>query len=226
MKKMQGWCVILGFWLLWPAAVWACAYPAPVRSVNAVLLEVLNGNGQIANHQRVRLQRAVGQIAPGALEGALTSELSRRDARALGTVMGVATQLARGVGRDVDPNLRGSVMRIRDGIHTACAQDDATQTGTGEDATGAEHGLGRSEGSGGRGLTFGEGLVRLSYTFTIYVIFLAFLLSIRRILNARLAAATVLDVPAPAAHASPRTPPLADGSPSPSVPAGATPPLQ
>ena len=69
--------IVIAVWIcaLSPAAAGACAYPTPLRSVNAILLEVLNTNGQLANHQRVRLRRAVDRIGPGALGGALEAEL-------------------------------------------------------------------------------------------------------------------------------------------------------
>lgn len=187
---------VMAMWVLflWPTWAWACAYPAPVRTVNATLLEVLNGNGQVANHQRARLQRAMSQLG----SGALGDDLSRRDARAVRDVIAVASVLADGIGRTVDPDLRTAVTRVRDGIHDTCVQDDATQAGGGADATSAERGTARNEGSGGRALTFQEGVVRLSLTFTVYMTFLAFLLGLRRIVKQRGEPHGAVDTLAPA----------------------------
>ncbi|WP_299694086.1 hypothetical protein [uncultured Tateyamaria sp.] len=208
---------------LWPAMLWACVYPAPVRAINTTLLEVLNGGGKVSNHQRTRLQRAMAQIAPGAVTATLRAELSRRDARAVGDVIAVAALLADGIGLSVDPDVRTPVTRVRDGIQQTCAQDNAQRSGNGEDATSAEHGLGRNEGAGGRGLTFGEGVARLSLTFTIYMTFLAFLLGIRRFFKER-EAAMALVAHGQAAHVSPEVLHPADVPPSPADPASAMPP--
>ena len=220
--------IVIAVWIcaLSPVAAWACAYPTPLRSVNAILLEVLNTNGQLANHQRVRLRRAVDQIGPGALGGALEAELSWRDTRAVRRVVGVATGLAGGVGRTVDPDLRGSRDRIREGIQSTCSAGDSADNTGSDEASSAERGLSRNEGSGGRALTFGEGVVRLSMTFSIYMLFLVFLFGLRRAIKMRMAGVTDPDVLDPEESASPQTLPLADGPPSQVVPAGARPPPQ
>ena len=77
-----------------------------------------------------------------------------------------------------------------------------------------------------RSLTFGEGVVRLSMTFSIYMLFLVFLFGLRRVLKARMLELTDPDALDPAESASPETRPLADGPPSQAVPAGARPPPQ
>ena len=220
--------IVITVWVcaLWPVTAWACAYPTPLRSVNAILLEVLNTNGQLANHQRVRLRRAVDRIGPGALGGALEAELSWRDARAVRRGVGVAAGLAGGGGRTVDPDLRGSLDRIREGIQRTCSGGDAADNAGGDEASSAERGLSRNQGSGGRALTFGEGVVRLSMTFSIYMLFLVFLFGLRRAGKARTEGVMDPDALDPAESASPESRPLADGPPSQEVPAGARPPPQ
>ncbi len=215
-------------WVLtaWPAMVWACAYPTPVRTANAILLEVLNNGGQINNHHRARLARTMEHIAVGAGNEGLTADLSWRDARAVRAVVEAATTLARGIGREVDPDLRGAVTRVRDGIQTTCVSADAATAARGEDATGSERGTERNTGSGGRALTFGEGVVRLSLTFTIYLAFLIFLFVLRRHLKTREVGLTGIEPAAPEGSASAEIRPSAKATQTPVGPLGAMPPRQ
>ena len=74
--------------------------------------------------------------------------------------------------------------RLRDVIKTTCVQGNAASTDKGEAARDAERGNDRNAGSGGLGLSFGEGVARLSLTFAVYIVFLAFLLGLRRHLKA------------------------------------------
>lgn len=171
--------------VLWSGAGLACVYPAPVRSVTATLLTALNGSGQLANAQRTRLAQAMAQIAPEALSATLSGEVPRRDARAVDAVLAVAEPLARGIGTTVPEAVRTPLNRVRAAVLDTCATDNAVQTGDGLRATDSEHGTSRNEGGGGRALTFGEGVARLSLTFTIYMTFVAFLLGVRRLIKDR-----------------------------------------
>lgn len=222
MIRLAAFLVTLWLSALSPPAVWACVYPAPMRSVNTILLEALNANGTLANPQRVRLRQAMSQLSPGALGATLAQEVSRGDARAAAAVLAAAGQLADGIGRVVDPDLRGALTQVRDAIHQTCAQDNAVQTGTGADATDAERGQARNEGSGGRGLSFGEGVVRLSMTFTIYMAFLGCLLGFRQFVKAGAGSMADPGVHGSGESAPPGSPPLAGAPPSPGGLADAT----
>ncbi len=174
--------------LICPAMVWACAFPAPLRSVNTTLLAVLDNGGTVSIHQREALRRAMSQVTPDALKRTLRQDIARRDARAAGAVIDTAVALAGGRGMAVPLELREDVARLEQAVRGACTGTAVSAGGT-EDAKSAEHGSDRSEGSGGRALTFREGVARLSITFTIYLAFLAFLLGARRSIKDRIRAA-------------------------------------
>lgn len=182
-------CLRLSFWgavllSLWPALVWACAYPLPLRHANTTLLAALDGGGTVTIHQREALRRVMAQVSPDVLKRQLRQEVARRDARAAGVVIDTAVALASGRGMTVAPNLRDDVARLGQAVKAACL-GQASVAGKGEAAQSVEHGTARSEGDGGRALTFREGVTRLSITFTIYLVFMAFVLGIRRTIKER-----------------------------------------
>jgi len=167
-----------------PSLVVACVYPAPLRSVNTTLLAVLDAGGTVSIHQRNQLARAVSGFSPDALKRTLSQDVSRGDARAARRVIDTATALASGRGVAVDTGLRDPVSRLGAAITSECAGAGQV-AGAGGAAAGAEHGARRTDIQGGRALTFREGVARLSLTFTIYLVFLAFLLGVRRHVHQR-----------------------------------------
>ncbi|WP_299297536.1 hypothetical protein [uncultured Tateyamaria sp.] len=167
-----------------PTLAAACAYPAPLRSVNATLLAVLDAGGTVSIHHRNRLVRAIAGLEGEALKRTIAQEVARGDARAAGQVIDTATALAAGRGMVVDPGLRDPVSRLGASIQSQCSGTSQVASGT-DAAAGAEHGDRRDVTVGGRALTFREGVARLSLTFTIYLVFLAALLGIRRHVHQR-----------------------------------------
>ncbi|WP_157598786.1 hypothetical protein [Tateyamaria omphalii] len=155
-----------------------------MRTINATLLTVLNVGGEVSVHHRGALRRSLGQLDTAAVLSALQEDATRRDARAAQTILTVAQALADGRGVRVEDGVRSDVTRLASAADAACS-GAANAATSGEDAAGAEQGKGRNTGQGGRALTFQEGVVRLSLTFTIYLIFLAFLLGLRRQLRER-----------------------------------------
>ena len=212
--------------LLSPLAVDACIYPAPLRVVNAVMLGALDGDGSLTRSQRIRLQRAMTQLDPQALQGALRGEVSRGERAEIAQILRAAGALANSTGFAVSPDLRAPLNRLRGAVSDICATEDAVGAGAGEVATDAERGLTRSTGNGGQPLTFSEGVMRLSLTFTIYMTFLAFLLGVRRIVKHREADAMAPLSRDPAERAPPEILRPAVVQPSPTAPEGATPPLR
>ncbi|MEM8654670.1 MAG: hypothetical protein AAGF36_07975 [Pseudomonadota bacterium] len=147
--------------------------------MNTLFLDILNQGGAVSVNQRSAITRGLSQINPDALKQQLQQDLSRRDARAANAVIDVAVAFSAGRGIRLDDGLRPHVERLRAAVDSTCSgQVDAATSG--QAATEAEHGTERSTGNGGRPLTFREGVVRLSLTFTTYLIFLAFLLGFRR----------------------------------------------
>ncbi|MBY5934635.1 hypothetical protein KUV51_16630 [Tateyamaria omphalii] len=161
-------------------------YPGGLRAANTTLLAVLNGGGDVSIHDRHALRRSLDQMDTQAVLGMLEGDVRRRDARAATAVLTTAQALADGRGVRVDQALRNDVNRLAKAADTACSGNSGAATSS-QDADSAEQGTERSTGQGGRPLTFREGVVRLSLTFTIYLIFLAFLLGIRRQLKERAA---------------------------------------
>lgn len=159
----------------------------PLRVANETLLSILDGGGNVSVHQRGRLARAVAQMSPDVVKQTLFQEVKRRDARAAHNVIDTALALASGRGMTVDKGLRDDILRVDQAVDASCSGSDSAASGA-EDADGAEHGVARRQtGWGGRVLTFREGVLRLSLTFTIYMVFLAFLLGLRRHLRQRAA---------------------------------------
>ncbi len=170
--------------LLWHSTALACAYPVPLRVANGTLLSVLDGGGNVSVHQRDRLARAMAQMSPEVVKRTLSQDARRRDARAAHAVIDTALALASGRGVTVDEGLRDHVVRLDQAVDASCSGSDSAVSGS-EDADGAEHGVTRPTDRGERSLTFREGVKRLSLTFTIYMVFLAFLFGLRRHLRQR-----------------------------------------
>ncbi|WP_299371140.1 hypothetical protein [uncultured Tateyamaria sp.] len=171
-----------------PGLAVACAYPAPLRSVNTTLLAVLEAGGEVSIHHRNRLARTVGGIVPDQLKQHLAQDVARRDARAAAAVIDVAVALADGRGIRLSDDLRDPVARLGAAIQSDCAGSGQVAGGA-DAAVGAEHGTRRDPTQGARALTFREGVARLSLTFTVYMTFLAFLLGVRRYVRNRPSAA-------------------------------------
>ncbi|WP_299048449.1 hypothetical protein [uncultured Tateyamaria sp.] len=176
---MRMFLAVLAGLMLAPAVAIACAYPGGLRATNSALLAILDAGGTVSVHHRQTLRRHLDQINPAAVMQSLDQDVSRRDARAAGAVLATAQALADGRGLQVDGALRDDLRRVSDAVDAACSGGTDVAVGP-EQADGAEHGTDRSEGQGGRGLTFREGVARLSLTFTLYLAFLAFLLGLRR----------------------------------------------
>lgn len=169
---------------LMPGAVSACIYPTPLRLLNDTMIEAIKRGGDVTIQTRNRLGRILDTMSADELLKTISGEVSRGNLRAAREVLAAAAVLADGRGRKIDPDLREETSRLKEAVSSACS--DATQGVAGTaPAEGVEFGGGRKEGSTGRGLTFQEGMIRLSAAFTIYLIFLAFLFVLRQILNAR-----------------------------------------
>jgi len=173
--------VILGFaiGLLFPPGVAAaCVYPMPLRVVNDTLITALDRKGEVDNYTRNRLRRTLDYLSVDAMIDALSGEVSRRDLRAVRSVIGVAAALADGRGLIVDADLRADTTRLKQAVQTACSDATLGVSSAGK-ANGSERGGARRQGTG-RGLTFREGMVRLSLAFTLYLAFLVFLFFVRQ----------------------------------------------
>ncbi|MEL6464699.1 MAG: hypothetical protein AAFQ58_07000 [Pseudomonadota bacterium] len=170
---------------------YACVYPTALRSANTLLLDILDAGGAVSVHHRAKLGRTLSHMDPVVVIATLTQDVPRRDARAAQVVLDVVGRLANGRGLRVEEAMRPHLNRLDAAADDACS--GTTDVAAGPDAAqGAEQGKGRQTGQGGRALTFREGVVRLSVTFTTYLIFLAFLLGLRREWRARRAR---LDIP-------------------------------
>ena len=169
---------------LMPRAVDACVYPTALRAVNNTLIGALDRGGEVKTQTRMRLARTLAGMSARTVIAALAPEIARRDLRAVRAVLAEATALAEGRGVVVDPAVQSDADRLKAAVQIACS--DATQGANGTDpAKGIEHGGARKDGGTGRALSFQEGMVRLSVTFTIYLVFLGFLFMIRQAIHAR-----------------------------------------
>ncbi|MEM6373435.1 MAG: hypothetical protein AAF727_11740 [Pseudomonadota bacterium] len=198
--------------MLVPVVAQACVFPNSLRMVNKTLSDQIARGGEVGGFVRNTLARALSAMPPGAMENALQGEISRADMRATREVLATAALLADGRGLRVDPELRVYTTRLGDAIETACADGDHAASGTGE-ATAIERGTERKAFGGGTGLTFGEGMARLSIAFSIYAAFLVALFVFRQFYHRHYlnTGADVPDVPAagsemPDAGASDRAP--------------------
>ncbi|WP_193743432.1 hypothetical protein [Tateyamaria sp. ANG-S1] len=154
--------------------------------MNTTLMTILNAGGDVSVHHRNALRRSLNRIDTSAFLNTLEQDLPRRDRRAASAVLTKAQALASGRGLRVEEGMRDQVIHLAGAADKACSGAENAAT-SGEAASGAEQGIARNTGQGGRPLTFREGVVRLSLTFTIYLIFLAFLLGVRRQLKERAA---------------------------------------
>lgn len=167
-----------------PCFAVACVYPGGLRATNATLLSILDAGGAVSVHHRQALRRSLDQIDPALVLQSLRQEVPRRDARAAAVIIETARTLADGRGARVEANMRDTLRRLSDAVDASCSGGIDVATGS-EAAQGAEQGTERSTGQGGRPMTYREQVARLSMTFTIYLVFLAFLLGFRRQWHAR-----------------------------------------
>ncbi|MEO0403025.1 MAG: hypothetical protein AAF214_11670 [Pseudomonadota bacterium] len=169
--------LLAALWL--PGVTWACVYPAAIQTVTATLIDVRDTGGQVAIHHRARLRRTLAGVDPASLSATLASDLSRANLRAVDTVLAGATALADGKGVELGAHLTAASVRLREAVQKDCAQGEQAAAG-GSEAQGAEHGARRVGVGTGTPLTFREGLTRLSVAFTIYAVFLCFVIALRR----------------------------------------------
>ncbi|MEX0370766.1 MAG: hypothetical protein AB3N09_09060 [Tateyamaria sp.] len=162
-----------------PVTAVACIYPTGLRTANITLAEVLGVGGTVSVHHRERLRRSMVQVNAQAIAATLTPEVGRRTARAMTAVIDTATALAEGRGLTVVEDLRPHISHLNEAIDDACSGETQVAASA-DEAGGAEQGKSRQTGQGGGGLTFRQGVGRLSLTFTVYLTFLAFLLGVRR----------------------------------------------
>lgn len=175
-------------WAMGPGGALACVYPMALRNVNTAFVGAFNAGGAVDVHLRMRLQRSLEGTSIVALEDAVRGEISRSELRAVRGVLTAARALARGDGRALPADLRAQTTQLAEAVQSGCSGAGEGTAGAGDAAT-AEQGTERREGGAGTALTFREGVQRLSMTFTLYMVFLAFLLGLRRIVKTRMKAA-------------------------------------
>lgn len=194
--------VILALWL--PGVAIACDYPAPLRTISATLMSIQDTSGQVAPFHRARLRQALRHLDLPALQRDLAAALNRADRRAATQMLTLSATLANGIGRDLSERQAAQARHLANAIRVACPADTlAKAQGIPRDASreqSAPH-LGDATGTG---ITFREGLTRLSLTFTIYAVFLAVVIGLRR--QWKVMARSVDPDPAPPANAQPIDP--------------------
>ena len=163
----------------------ACAYPHSFRLVNNTLIEQLDRGGEVGAFVRSTLRRALDHMPPDAMLASMAGDVRRGDLRAARRVLAAADALADGRGLKVDPDLRADTSRLSEAVEVSCSNGVHSASGTGE-ATGVEGGGARRDGGVGRGLTFEEGMARLSIAFTLYAVFLVVLFTFRQLYHRRL----------------------------------------
>ena len=168
-----------------PGSALACVYPAAVQRVNAVLVTALDTRAPVDVNLRMQVRRALNGTSIVAMQDAMRGDLSRREMRDVRAVLGTANALAEGQRRTLPADLRDQTSRVAAAMHTACSGADGVAAGT-TTATDVERGVIRNSDKADTSLQFGEGVMRLTMTFTIYMLFLAFLLGLRTVLNARI----------------------------------------
>ncbi|MFL4469798.1 hypothetical protein ACERZ8_07935 [Tateyamaria armeniaca] len=147
--------------------------------MNTTLIKQMDRGGEVGMFVRNTLRRALANMPADAVLASMAGEVSRGELRSARTVLGVATALADGRGVFVDPALREHTSRLDDAVQEACS--DGTQGASGvSEASGVEGGGARKEVGSAGGLTFSEGMARLSIAFSIYAVFLAFLFVFRQ----------------------------------------------
>ncbi|WP_299722606.1 hypothetical protein [uncultured Tateyamaria sp.] len=170
---------VLIVWTMTSMAAAACAYPASLQMVNKTMIAQLKRGGEVSMFVRNSLRRSLDRMPADAMLTTLSGEVGWRDLRAARTVLEVATALADGRGFTIDPDLRQHTSRLNDAVQAACS--DGTQGASGAAETNAvERSDARKEVGTSVGLTFGEGMARLSVAFSIYAVFLAFLFAFRQ----------------------------------------------
>lgn len=147
--------------------------------VNTTLIEQMKRGGEVSMYVRNTLRRALEHMPADAVLTTLSGEVGRRDLRAARNVLAVATALADGRGLTIDPELREYTTRLDEAAQEACSDGTLGASGT-EDANSIERSSARKEVGSGGGLTFGEGMARLSVAFSIYAVFLAGLFTFRQ----------------------------------------------
>ena len=184
--------VILILWLglaavLMPRGADACVYPTALRMVNDTLMGAMDRGGEVRTQTRMRLARALAAMSAQTVVAALAPEITRRELRAVRVVLNEAAALADGRGTVVDPGVRDHATRLKEAVQTACASSAAQGANGTDPADGIDRGGARRQGGTGRALTFQEGMMRLSVTFTIYLVFLVFLFVTRQAIHAQYA---------------------------------------
>ena len=172
-------CYVLIAWTVTSTASLACVFPTPLRVVNKTLGQQIDRGGEVGIYVRNTLRRALDSMPADAMLTTLAESASRAEMRSARAVLGVAGTLADGRGRVIHPSLKEHTSRLDEAIQLACS--DGTQGASGvSEATSVESGGARKNVGSGRGLTFGQGLARLSIAFSLYVVFLVFLFAFRQ----------------------------------------------
>ena len=169
----------LTVWTILSGAALACAYPHSFRLVNNTLIEQLDRGGEVGVFVRSTLRRALDHMPPDAMLTSMAGDIRRGDLRAARRVLEAADALADGRGFKVDPDLRPDTLRLNESVELECSNSEHSASGVGEAAS-AEGGGARRNSGVGRGLTFEEGMARLSIAFIIYAVFLVALFVFRQ----------------------------------------------
>ncbi|MEO9684729.1 MAG: hypothetical protein ABJF86_08245 [Tateyamaria sp.] len=190
-------------WL--PYGAWACDYSAPMRLISATLSSVQDTGGRVSPYHRARLRQALQRMDVTAVEREMKGTLGRADQRAALATLTLSSALVNGSGWVLDGRDVAYVKHLANAIRTSCLADtNAKAQNTATDAT-LEQGDPQVGNGGASGLTFRQGIARLSLTFTIYMTFLALVIGLRRGRNSPVFSVPTDDGPPPGARAfSPR----------------------
>ena len=168
---------IVALWL--PCMGWACDYPAPLRAISATLMSVQHSGGQVKVFHRARLRQALGRMDVSAVQRDMANVLGRADRRAVSAMLTLSFSLANGTGRTLSAQNVDHAQHLATAIRNACLADtQAKAKNTATDAA-LEQGKPQTGGDGATGLTFRQGLTRLSLIFTIYMASLAIVIRLR-----------------------------------------------
>ena len=170
-----------------PAGTWACEYPAPLRAISATLMSVQDSGGQVRTYHRARLRQALGRMDISAVRRDMAAALDRADRRSVATVLTLSSALANGIGRTLGPREATQVAHLATAIRTVCLAETQAKAPNTTSTTTLEQGDPQTGKAGVPGLTFYQGLARLSLTFTIYMTFLAFVIGLRRVWKTKVA---------------------------------------
>ncbi|WP_415401470.1 hypothetical protein [Tateyamaria sp. SN3-11] len=176
-RSLQSMVMALALILL-PYGVLACAYPIPLQVINTTLGAVHASGGEVGMHHRTRLRRALDQLDVPALRQSLGEVLGRSDRRAADTVLKASAALAGGRGFKLEPDVAEKSRQLASVMQRDCVEGTQAEGQGATDST--AHGARQSERGAASALTFREGITRLSITFTIYLIFLAAVIGLRR----------------------------------------------